>query len=139
MLNKSKIIYFLPPQTPFLAQTTVRSNSMVFWPSSRIIIGRYDSYRAFKCWVKINRCCILNSIVALQKKLGNCFHFFAFFMVCLGVVWFIIGSKWLIKAWGHIPIFVWTCLELSIFAKYGPSDPYLLPTYLKIKQRPNKF
>ena len=53
-------------------------------------------------------------------------------MVFLQFLWFIIGLKWRIKAWGHIPILFRAFGKLSIFSPdLDPSTPYLLPKYFK--------
>ena len=38
-----------------------------------------------------------------SRLLASCW---LLFMVLLGFLWFIIGLKWRIKVWGHIPILV---------------------------------
>ena len=55
-------------------------------------------------------------------------------------VWFIIGLKWLLKAWGHIPIFVWTLLELPKYRKNWTMNPWVITKIvLKYKKSPSHF
>ena len=53
----------------------------------------------------------------MGKTIRHCFWFvLGFVIVFLVFLWFISGLKWLIKAWGRIPIPFLTFLELSQFS-----------------------
>ena len=41
---------------------------------------------------------------------------FIFYGIFVWFSWFIIGSKWRIKAWGHTPILFWTFLGARVLA-----------------------
>ena len=56
---------------------------------------------------------------------------FPFFMVLFWFLWFMIGLKWRIKAWGHIPIFFDDVGTLKKSPNLDPRTPYVLPQNLK--------
>ena len=64
---------------------------------------------------------------SIREKFKRHFWFlFAFRMVFLWLLWFVIGLKWLIKACGWFPIFCSTLLELSKSSpNMDPWTPYI--------------
>ena len=65
----------------------------------------------------------------IRQRNRRCFDILHLLWSCL-VLWFSIVLKWRIKAWGWIPILLWTFLELSKFRpNLDPWTPYVLPKY----------
>ena len=72
----------------------------------------------------------------------NCafFRLLNFRFCFLGVSWFLIIPKWLIKASGHIPIFFGTFLELQKINQIWTCPPLIYHrNTLKIQEIPNHF
>ena len=63
------------------------------------------------------------------------FFFFIFVGNLLGFLEVIIGFKWLVKAWGWIPILFVTFLQLSVFHKKYASLPPLFITEILYKMQ----
>ena len=64
------------------------------------------------------------------KKLGDVLNLSVIRYSLLGLLWFIICLKWLIKAWGHIPIFFVILGFSKCSPNMDPRTPYLLPKYV---------
>ena len=62
------------------------------------------------------------------------------FLFLGGLLWFLIIPKWLIKAWGHIPICFWTFWELSKNRQnMDPRTSYVLPFFKKYRRTRGYF
>ena len=76
-------------------------------------------FLSFLGFRKPSGCDRLNEILAfgrsrgsIGEKLGDILDFVVF-LICGGVLLFIVGLKLISKAWGHIPTFCWTSLDFQ--------------------------